>query len=374
MKSLESKIYKVIIWATGGIGKSAIRTVADRANLELVGVWVHSAAKDGKDAGELAGMDYELGIKATRDVDAILALDADCVVYVAPAAPRPHEARDDWCKILKSGKSIVTTALPGLVYERGSVSQRFLEPIKAACEEGQSAIYSTGVEPGFGCDLLPIALTTLSHKVYKIRGMEIHNYAHYPSAWDVRELFCFGQPLDYMGGLRTRGAIIAGWGAAVTMVGEALGVELDEIREDVDVLPTPVAVETATGVVEPGTIGAIWARCVGVVDGEDVITIEHVNRISEDVAPDWPKSRTGGTVDTWRVMIEGEPSFDCEFEAGFDADTTKYDHGLLATGMRAVNAIPWVSESVGLVDALHMPLTPARGSLHPKRDGISAWE
>ncbi len=373
MKQTGNRIYKVIVWATGGIGKSAIRTISDRDNLELVGVWVHSESKDGKDAGELAEMDRELGVRATRDAEALLALDADCVVYVAPAASRPHEARSDWCRILASGKSIVTTALPGLVYERGSVSERFLAPLKEACEAGKSAIYSTGIEPGFGCDLFPIALLTMSHKVFKVRGLEIHDYSHYPVAWDMRELFCFGQPLDYQGGLRRPGSIIAGWGAAVTMVAEALGVELDEIRESTEVLPTPVDIRSASGLVQAGTIGAIWAKCIGIVDGEEVVTIEHVNRMSPDMAPEWPKSRTGGTSDTWRVQIEGEPSFDAEFEVGFDADTTVHDHGLLATGMRAVNAIPWVSESVGIVDALHLPLTPARGALHPKRDGISAW-
>ena len=86
MKKSKNKIYKVIVWATGGIGKSAIRTITDRDNMQLVGVWVHSESKEGKDAGELAEMNQELGIRATRDVDALLALDADCVVYVAPAA------------------------------------------------------------------------------------------------------------------------------------------------------------------------------------------------------------------------------------------------------------------------------------------------
>ena len=105
MKQTASRIYKVIVWATGGIGKSAIRTISDRDNLELVGVWVHSESKDGKDAGLLAEMDRELGVRATRDAEALLALDADCVVYVAPAASRPHEAREDWCRILASGKN-----------------------------------------------------------------------------------------------------------------------------------------------------------------------------------------------------------------------------------------------------------------------------
>ena len=107
------------------------------------------------------------------------------------------------------------------------------------------------------------------------------------------------------------------------------------------------------------------------VDGEEAITIEHIDRMAPDIAPDWPKSRAGGIDGVWRVIIEGEPSFDAEFEVGFSADEDSTFHGLLATGMRAVNAIPWVCAAPpGLVDALHIPNTPAIGALRPERDGI----
>src|SRR5262249_46997961 len=208
----------------------------------------------------------------------------------------------------------------------------------------------------------------------RIRGIEIHDYSRYPVVWDMRELFGFGHPLDYQGGLRQPGAIRAGWGAAVTMVADALGVELDEIRETCEFLPTPRRLETASGVIEPGHVGATRARCIGVVGGEEVIVLEHVNRMAPDLAPEWLKSRAGRTDRTWRVMIEGEPSFDGEFEVGFQKGEENDDHGLLATGMRIVTALPWVCEAgPGIVAALHLPLTPARGALHPKRDGVPAF-
>jgi hypothetical protein len=100
--------YKVAVWATGGVGKYAIRTIADRPNLDLVGVWVHSDNKNGKDAGELAGID-PIGVAATQDESTILGGDADCVVYAAPAPPRMKEAIGDLCRILAAGKNVVTT-------------------------------------------------------------------------------------------------------------------------------------------------------------------------------------------------------------------------------------------------------------------------
>jgi 2,4-diaminopentanoate dehydrogenase len=362
--------YNVVVWATGRVGKLAIRAVADRPNLDLVGVWVHSESKDGQDAGILADTD-PLGVTATRDKDAILGTEADCIIYTGPATNRPREAIDDFCSILEAGKNIVTTSIPGLVYPRGSMRGSALSRITEAAHRGNSSIYSTGIEPGFGCDLFAVALTSMSSRVYSIRGLEITDYSRDNLLYEMRELFGFGQPLDYQGGVTMPGVITFGWGAAVTMVAEALGVQLDEIRESCEFAPAPRRLETNSGVIEPGTVGAIWFRCIGMLDGEEVITIEHIDRMCDDVAPDWPKSRAGGIDGVWRVIIEGEPSFDAEFEVGFNSDEDSTPHGLLATGMRAVNAIPWVCAAPpGLVDALHIPNTPAIGALRPKRDGI----
>ena len=161
--------YKAVVWATGRVGKLAIRAIADRPNLDLVGVWVHSESKDGQDAGTLAGID-PLGVSSTRDGDAILQGDADCVVYTGPATNRPREAIDDFCRILEAGKNIVTTSLPGLVYPRGSMRESTVARIDASAQRGHSSIYSTGIEPGFGCDLLAVAMTSMSSRVYSIRG------------------------------------------------------------------------------------------------------------------------------------------------------------------------------------------------------------
>ena len=161
--------YKVVVWATGRVGKLAIRTIADRPNLDLVGVWVHSESKDGQDAGTLAEID-SLGVPSTRDKDAILESDADCVVYTGPATNRPREAMEDFCRILEAGKNIVTTSLPGLVYPRGSMRESALTRISDAASRGSSSIYSTGIEPGFGCDLFAVALTSMSSRIYSIRG------------------------------------------------------------------------------------------------------------------------------------------------------------------------------------------------------------
>ena len=99
---------RVVQWATGGVGKAAIEGVLAHPDLELVGAWVHSESKNGKDVGELVGLD-PIGVRATTSMDEILALDADCVVY-SPLLPN----EDEVVALLRSGKNVVTPV--GWVY------------------------------------------------------------------------------------------------------------------------------------------------------------------------------------------------------------------------------------------------------------------
>ena len=89
-----SKKYRVIQWATGHVGKHALRAIANHPQMELAGLWVSSEAKAGKDAGELCGAG-RTGVTATRDAEAMLALDADCVSYAAATDYRLGDAIDD---------------------------------------------------------------------------------------------------------------------------------------------------------------------------------------------------------------------------------------------------------------------------------------
>src|SRR5262245_51923311 len=98
-----AKPLPAVHWATGTVGAGAMRGVIAHPGLELVGVRVYSEGKDGKDAGELCGLP-PIGVKATRDIDTILALKPDCILYM----PESTDV-DDVCRILESGANIVTT-------------------------------------------------------------------------------------------------------------------------------------------------------------------------------------------------------------------------------------------------------------------------
>jgi hypothetical protein len=139
----------------------------------------------------------------------------------------------------------------------------------------------------------------------------------------------------------------------VRMVADALGVQLDGIRETYDRALTPRRLDVACGVIEEGTVGAVRFETIGVVDGRDAIVIEHVNRMAPDLAPDWPTAERDGT---YRIVVEGSPSLQCELVLG--GPGTSSAEGMVATTMRIVNAVPYVCDAApGLVSSLDLPLT-----------------
>jgi hypothetical protein len=354
---------KVAVWGTGGVGSIAIRSLHARPDLDLSGVWVHSADKVGRDVGELAGID-PIGLAATNDVDALLDLGLDCVVYTASGPDLDAAAVPDYERMLQAGVNVVTVTSPGLLYppayDAGTVAR-----LAAAAEQGGASIYASGIEPGFAADHLPLTLLTLSDTIRQVRTQEIFLYDTYPVEFMMREVFGFGMGLDHTPIMAMHGVQQGTWGPPVRMVADALGVTLDGIRETYDRVLTPRRLEVACGVIDEGTVGAVRFETIGVVDGQDAIVIEHVNRMAPDLAPEWPTAERDGT---YRLMVEGSPSFDCELVLGERGKP--YIDGMIATTMRIVNAVPAVCDAApGLVSSLDLPLTlpvdPFRPSPHP---------
>jgi 2,4-diaminopentanoate dehydrogenase len=348
------RIYRVVQWSTGGVGALAVAAISGRPDLELVGVWVHSPDKAGRDAGELAGIGA-VGVRATSDVDEVLALAPDCVCYTASGESRPTEAIDDFCRILEAGINVVTTSVPGLLYPAGFDATEVAR-IEDACQRGKASLYASGIEPGFAGDHLVLTLTTMSQRIRSIRTQEIFGYEHYPVEFTMFEVFGFGKPLDHRCLMELPGVQTSAWGPPVQLVADQLGVELDEIRETYEKRVTDRTLEVAAGTIPSGTVGAVRFETIGVVDGRDAIVIEHINRMAPDLAADWPTAERDGT---YRIKIEGEPTLTCDLHVG-TAESFSFD-GMLATTMRVVNAIRFVCAAAsGIVTATDLPLTLPR--------------
>jgi len=350
--------YRVIQWATGHVGKHALRAIAQHPEMELVGVWVSSPNKAGRDAGELCGVGH-LGVIATNDAESLMALEADCVCYTAATDYRPTEAIDDMCRLLASGKNVVTSSFVPLIYP-WQVVPAFAEQLERACQQGKSSFYCSGIDPGFSPDALPITLSSLCERIDSIRAQEIFNYATYDQPQTLFEVMGFGKPPGTPVPLLLPGALSMAWGASVRMVADALRVQLDGIEQRHEVEVAPEDFQISCGTIAKGTVAALRFEVLGMVRGEPRIAVEHVTRLRDDLAPHWPQGVGPGT---YRVTIEGMPSLRCDLQVGFHSADHNID-GCVATAMRLVNAIPAVcGASPGVKSFLDLPLTPGRSAL-----------
>src|SRR5947209_6061272 len=155
-------------------------------------VVVHSDAKAGRDAGELCGIS-PVGVVATQDPAAMLAGDADAVVYAAGANLRPLEAIADMASILRAGKNVVSCSVVPLVFP-DALDSAFTDPLREAALEGGASFFTTGIDSGFANDVLPLVLSGVSRVIESIRVTELFNYATYPDQAAVYEILGFGKP------------------------------------------------------------------------------------------------------------------------------------------------------------------------------------
>lgn len=354
-----------VVWGTGNVGRAAIRAVEAHPALKLTAVLVHNPAKVGRDAGELAGLDYALGVAATDGIDAVLAAGPDAVVYAASGDVRPDDALADIAEAIRAGAVVVSPALYPL-YDQRNAPPEFRDPVLAAIAEGGGSLFASGVDPGWGNDVLPLLISGLGTTVDVIRCQEIFDYSTYDQPDSVRYLVGMGQPMDYEPMMLLPSIPTMVWGGQIRLMARALGVELDEIRETVDRRALDTTVTTRTmGEFEGGTQGAIRFEVQGIVEGEPRIVIEHVTRIHPSCAPDWPTPPDGAGAH--RVVIEGRPRIEVTVEATDEGENRSAGGNATAVG-RLVSAIDWLMEAEpGIYDALDIPLRPAVGKLGRKQ-------
>ncbi len=350
-----------IVWGTGNVGRAAIRAVAAHPALVLTGVLVHNPDKVGRAAGTLAGLDTELGVAASDDIDALLATGPRAVVYAASGEIRPDEALADIVRAIRVGAVVVTPALYAL-YDPRNAPAEMREPVLEAIAAGGGSLFVSGVDPGWGNDVLPLLISGLAATIDVVRCQEIFDYSTYDQPDSVRYLVGMGQPMDYQPPMLMASVPTMVWGGQIRLMARALGVELDEIRETVDRRALDETVQTTRmGAFDAGTQGAVRFEVQGIIDGQARIVIEHVTRIHPSCAPDWPTPPDGDGAH--RVIIEGSPRIEVSVEATDEGGNRAAGGNATAVG-RLVNAIDWLDEAPpGLYDALDVPLRAAVGKL-----------
>ncbi len=347
------KAIRVFQWASGTVGRHAAKAVLERPDMDFVGLHVTNPEKVGQDVGMLVGS-KNTGIAATNDVELILRSDADVVVH-APLPSMvygddPLRDLDDICRLLAGGMNVITVV--GYLYPKAH-GPEVLKRLTDACARGSSSFHSTGLNPGWMGDLVPLFMSGLMRRLDHVHVLEISNFEHYPSPEIMFGSMGFGAtPKEFAAKNQRRSEWLNSlFRESVWMVADGLGRAPDRVDSTMEMAIAETDLQTAAGVVKAGTVAGQHWTWTGVIAGKPRIVHETVWRMHSSVAPDWAHGRH-------RITLKGEPGMHLEFDANYVTD------GLQATAMHAVNAIPLVcAADAGIRTLLDLPWTTGRGSL-----------
>jgi hypothetical protein len=345
--------YRVVQWTTGNVGKSSVEAIAKNPNYELVGCYAWSKDKAGRDVGELVGID-PLGVAATNDVDALLALKPDVVVY----NPMWIDV-DELTRILEAGVNVVSSASFITGHNLGAGRDR----IEEACRHGNSTMFGSGVSPGFA-DLLAIVAASACDRVDKVTIAESADTTFYDSpATEIP--VGFGTPIDdpKLQPMASQGTAV--FAEAVRLVADSLGVELDEVVCEAEYAKTTEDLDLGSWTIKAGCVAGVFASWQGRVGGKTVIDLNVRWRKGQTLDPDWKLDGDG-----WKITIDGRPTVNMQVgflpppdfieKAETIADFMVLGH--IMTAMPPIHAIPAVvAAPPGIVTYNDLTLPQARG-------------
>lgn len=349
---MTTRPYRVIQWATGNVGKVAIRHFVANPHFGLVGVWVSSPEKDGRDAGEIAGIG-PIGLAATNDAEALIALSADCVHF----APGQQDV-ELVCRLLRSGKNVVSPIGP---YYRTERFRSDWEAIEAAALEGGTSFHGSGIHPGFAGDLLPLTVARLMERIDHIHVYEIADFVANPSSW-----------VGYMGFGRDRDELLAQpsrppevpyfFAQSMAQVLESLGRKMDDLTTKFDATVATRDIPYPDGMVPAGTVAGQHYEWTAWSEGTPLMTF-HCYWVMgrEHLADDWDVGETG-----YHVRFEGNPPLEVSMKRPSSPSIAAESDGLPWTAMAGINAIVAVCEGrPGFLTHLDLGTFGAPGLIRP---------
>jgi 2,4-diaminopentanoate dehydrogenase len=330
--------YRVIHCGTGNVGQYALKAVLRNPEMELVGHYVSSPEKVGKDSAELIGLP-PVGITATNDWDALVDLEADCLIYFGNATGREDAAIADLVPFLKRGTNVATFSGYALAHPATTpAAQRAM--IEAACAEGNSTCYFTGIDPGWATTDLAIAALACADQVKCVRLCELGFFGGYSAEVAMKQYFGFGQDESFEPIFVKGGFIESMWGPTLHQIAEVLDTPIDEFRLSWSRDTAKEDIETGFGVVRKGTTAVIHFEFCAMSKGEPFIIVEHLDTVTRNFDSKWKRPHRDVDI-AYRIEVEGEPGF--HLELSWEKD------GALLCAMPAINAVPAVCEaSAGL--------------------------
>ena len=352
MDSPITKRLRVIQWATGGVGKAAVEAVLNHPELELVGCWVHSDDKHGRDVGEILGRE-PLGVVASSNKDDVLAVDADCVMY-SPLIPDDGEVK----AILRSAKNVVTPV--GWVYP--DRTDPGVQAIEAACRDGGVTLHGSGIHPGGITEKFPLMISALSTAITHVRAEEFSDIRTYNAPDVVHHIMAFGKTPEEAAQGPMASLLEGGFKMSVWMVADYLGFRDATFASTQEVAVATAPIDAGFLTIAPGTVAARRFRWQALVDGEPVITAAVNWLMGEDhLEPNWSFGDRG---ERFEIQVTGDPDVELTVK-GLQPDSIAEglvkNPGVVATANHCVHAIPLVcAAEPGIKTYLDLPMIAGR--------------
>ena len=353
---------RVAVWGTGNMGATSIRSAVAFPGLRLTGVITSSADKVGRDAAAFARSTADRCRPPRTDVDAVLA-GCDAVAYMASGDIRPEEAiatSSDACGRGARRHAVAVLALRPALGAAGV--GRAPHPRRRG---GRGHTARQRCRPGLGNDALAVIAAGLCTRIRSIHCQEIFDYSTYDQPHAVKVLCGFGGSMDEIPMMLLPSIPTMVWGGNIRLIGRGLGLEIDEITEEVERLPLTESVDTVMGPFEKGTQGAFWLKVIGKSGGRERIVIDHITRIHPSCAPDWPQPDQGAG--DHRVIVDGDPQLTIVSRADVPGGT-RADGGNTTAANRLLGAIDWLAtQKPGIYDGLDVPLQPLGPDVEAQR-------
>lgn len=333
------KPYRVVQWATGVVGSAALKGILRHPKLELAGVKVYSDEKAGRDAGELVGLE-STGVIATQDVDQILALKPDCILY----CPMPWDL-DEICRLLQAGIHVITPCpywYP-FIQEPEVASQ-----LQSACEAGAVNFHASGCNPGGIAERFPLTFSGWCNRIDRITMTECGDCRTYGSEGVVRELMNLGKTPEEAKNNPVKELLTKYWYEPIDMIAAGLGSEVIEYQAKHNFVLANQDIDTAVGVIEKDTIALNNYQHIGrTKEGTEIIQeqIWYMDDIEQTrLQEQFPIPRSSG----WRIKLEGDVNLIVDVD--FPPELSQQEHvaqGMSTTGFHLVNAVSVVCDATG---------------------------
>ena len=314
------KKIRAIQYGIGPIGASIVKLLREKEAIDIVGAIDTDPAKVGRDLGEVAGAtDAPWGIRVSGDAKGILEQSADVVLHTTSSSL--PKVMDQLLTCLDVGSCVVSTC-EELSYPYRTYPELAAQLDKAAKDSGV-ALVGTGVNPGFVMDKLVVTLAAVSQRIEHAKALRIVDASKRREP--LQKKIGAGMSVEEFRSKVKEGVIKhVGLPESVAMVGDSLGLRVDEITETIEPKVATERLQTEFLTIEPGQVAGVLQIARGLSEGKEVVYMELQMYVGARDPAD-------------TVELKGHPNISLIIPGG--------SHGDIATASVAVNTIPAILEA-----------------------------